>query len=194
MRLRGALFAHTAEYLPHGDTVCAQGITKASVNFTETMVHQKQPDWLIQSNWSRPCSADRPELQRDADQYYTNFVIGSVEYWTSDAVLELSRFLKEYPEGWFHSRWTDQVFFHFGLGMFLGPDFNDYVVDYTDFRCSPRHNCWPSTTPDACDNGGYFLHTKSFGWSDTWNRNVSTESALVRSDLFRSTYVHNCTI
>jgi len=170
---QGAVFAHAGEYHPWGDSSCAPGILDAISNYTEHMkstnpnndvvsdtINRKVPNWN-----RRMCSFDAPEMNRDADQYYGNFIIGSVQYFTSPAVRSFANFLSNYPSGFFRHKWGDQIFWHYAMGIFLGTtgrtrtrtttstmtsnktngdshDFTRYVLDYTDLRCKPNPNCW----------------------------------------------------
>jgi hypothetical protein len=169
MAMKNAVFGHTAEYHPRGSKTCAMGINAAMVNFTETHTHRK----YVQTDlppWNGTLCSIEPEVQRDADQYYTNFIVGRVEFWQSPWILEWSNFLNEYPEGFFKYRWTDQIFWHYAMGLFLR-NFKEYVVDFTTLRCMPNPDCWQSSYNfqrygqsawHNCENGGYFLHPKDY--------------------------------
>jgi hypothetical protein len=194
MTVRGALFAHTAQYPIDLVSPCSHGIVKAIQDFR--LFYQKESTTLSSSWDGRMCSSD-PHLQIDSDRYYTNFIIGRTEYFQDPRVLSLARFLSEYPHGFFEHRWTDQLFFQFALGLFL-VDFQKYVVDYTEFRCAPRTNCWMSalerTQDDStCANGGHFHHTKNNKFASNWNRYLTQPFPPVRSVLpFETKYHHNC--
>ncbi len=201
LNLKGAVFGHTAEYHPHGSKTCTQGIRRAIQSFTaaeETQQDSRTSEWR-----GTPCSSS-PEIEGDFDFYYTNFIIGKTSFWQSPWVLKLSGFLNEYPEGFFTYRWTDQIFWHNAMGLFLR-NYSDFVVDYTTLRCMPDPNCWFSSYnfkrygQDAwhkCDNGGYFLHPKDYVLSaKTPKRNVSTQSRVLHAfsqPLFQSTYRKDC--
>jgi len=200
MKIRGALFAHTAEYLPLGDPVCAKGITNATSSFVTDMNAKRASggsSWLNDSSWSNICSAGIPAMEVDADRYYTNFILGDTRFFQSEPVLELARYLTEFQPGFHRYRWTDQVYYHTALGMFLR-NFSSRVADYTSLRCFAVQNCWVTggwrENIDRCQNGGYFLHTKSFWWSEKWNRNVSSSAAAVRhATPYEIPYTNNCT-
>jgi hypothetical protein len=205
MRVRGALFAHTAEYLPNGDRVCGGNISSAVQSFADDMQEKKNeagdtPSWLKDRTWSGMCSSGVPAMRQDADRYYTNLIVGSTRFFQSEAVLEFARFLTEVQPGFHYFRWTDQAFFHFALGLFLGPDYRIFVADYTALRCFAVRNCWESgywrENMDRCQNEGYFLHTKSFWWADKWNRNASNESLVQSDEPYTKLvhYNHNCSV
>lgn len=201
LKVKGALFGHTAEYHPRGSKTCTKGIHRAIQNFTTN--EQKQQNSRGPAWKGAHCSSS-PEVEGDIDFYYTNFIIGKVSFWQSPWVLKLSRFLSEYPHGFFSYRWTDQIFWHNAMGLFLR-NYSDSVVDYTNLRCMPDPNCWFSSYnfrrygQDAwhkCDNGGYFLHPKDYLLpSKISNRNVSLESRVWNAPsqpLFQSSYKGNC--
>ncbi|KAG7361052.1 glycolipid 2-alpha-mannosyltransferase [Nitzschia inconspicua] len=201
MKRKGAIMGHTAQYHPRGSQTCAKGIHNAVVNFTAS-VHATTTSWK-----QSICSASSPELQWDVDWYYTNFVLFDTRFWQSPWILEFANFLSEYLNGFFSYRWTDQIFWHQAMGLFLS-NYTDYVVDYTNLRCMPSPNCWRSSYDfkkyghDAwhrCDNGGYFLHPKDYRISPTsqikktrplgrllWN------DTSYQQELFESTYQMKC--
>jgi hypothetical protein len=196
MANKNAVFAHTAEYVPKGSKTCAQGIYQAVANFSTTVVATD-----TERGWKGSLCSIVPETQRDTDQYYTNFIIGRVDFWQSPWVLKWSNFLNEYHLGFFTYRWTDQIFWHYAMGLFL-PAFKDYVVDYTDLRCMPLPNCWYSSYNferfgsnawHRCDNGGYFLHTKDSRITKSGVRHKPRAPVWNTSQpLFQSTYKHDC--
>jgi len=181
---RRAVWGHTGEYPDSVVPPCGLGITRA----VQAFLTQRQTGALPLStspsmSTNAACSRDHPNMHKDADLYYTNFVMGKVAFFTSPAVLSFSQFLAEYPQGFFQYRWTDQIFFHFALGLYFEHAFdesNDIVVDYSEFRCAPHANCWMSVhyyNQDRCDNGGIFFHTKaksaptsdsSWTWKEEW--------------------------
>lgn len=185
MKVRGAMFAHTAEYPPHGKSgsaQCAKDIVRAVQDFSHHVVHPSTTtasttyDWNDSLGWTGvPCSTSPESVFRNADRYYTNFIVGRTDFFQSNHVRALGRYLSQYPNGFFRHRWTDQVFWSMALGLWVteydDADIHNHqhvVADYTEFRCAPLRNCWLSahdakTFPDAsnrCDNKGYFLHTK----------------------------------
>jgi hypothetical protein len=183
MKVKGALFAHTAEYPPRaksGSAQCAKDIVTAVQEFSHQheRIHASITTASIDSNTSLgwagvPCTTSPQTVFRNADRYYTNFIVGRTDYFQSKQVRALGNFFAQYPNGFFRHRWTDQVFWSMALGLWVteydDPNHNQQVVaDYTEFRCAPLRNCWLSshdakTFPDAsnrCDNHGYFLHTK----------------------------------
>jgi hypothetical protein len=153
MTIRRAVFGHTGQYPNHVTAPCGRGIVQA--------VH----DYLQQTSGAGiPCSRDHPSLRKDADLYYTNFIIGRTDFFQSPSVLHFARFLAEYPLGYFRYRWTDQIWFHFAMGLQIADNFEQAVADYSEFRCAPHQNCWMTVhyyNHDRCDNGGVFFHTKA---------------------------------
>lgn len=202
MKVKGAVFGHTAEYHPYGSKTCTQGIHRAIQNFTE-MANNQQDDGRT-FGWKGTQCSSSPEIEGDFDFYYSNFIIGKTSFWQSSWVLQFSGFLNEYPQGFFAYRWTDQIFWHNAMGLFL-QNYSDYVVDYTNLRCMPDPNCWFSSYDfrrygqDAwhrCDNGGHFLHPKDYLLSSkTPKKDVSKESRVSKAfsqPLFQSTYKKDC--
>jgi hypothetical protein len=200
MKRKDSYFGHTAEYHPKGSKTCATGIRNAVLNFTQS-VKQTSKQWK-----GAQCTMS-PELEWDVDWYYTNFIVGWVPFWTSDWVLQFSSFLNEFPHGFFSYRWTDQIFWHQAMGLFV-KDYAERVVDYTTLRCMPDPNCWFSSHnfkeygQDAwhrCDNNGYFLHTKDYQISRKNRKNTKPLSSTVvwnhstsNEQLYVSTYQKDC--
>ena len=201
LKQKGAVFAHTAEYT-NGNT-CAMGIQKAIQNYTST-AQKSLP--RIHDGWKGTlCSSSSPQLQKDVDLYYTNLIVGSTEFFQSPWVLEFSNYLNEVKEGFFHYRWTDQIFWHMAMGLFLD-SFEDYVEDYTNLRCMPHPNCWMSSYNfdrygqnawHNCDNGGYFLHPKDYkvpgdAYKQPKTRSSVWNDASRQPPRFQSSYQHDC--
>jgi hypothetical protein len=153
------------------------------------------------------CTTNEPLLEKDRDWFYTNFIIGRVDFWTQPLVLELGAHLSNFQPGFFHYRWTDQVVWPQALGMLVGlwistdstqPQLNPAVVDYTELRCSAETNCWNAVfynklygydAVNACLNGGYFRHTKNpkLNWkngSSTIDQQPWATTKLWKSDRF----------
>jgi hypothetical protein len=157
MTIRRSVFGHTGQYPDHVTAPCGRGIGQAVSDFLH---EQQQPN----SGSNVLCSRDHPALRKDADLYYTNFIIGRTDFFQSPLVLQFARFLAEYPMGYFRYRWTDQIWFHFAMGLQIADNFEQAVVDYSEFRCAPHKNCWMTVhyyNHDRCDNGGVFFHTKA---------------------------------
>jgi hypothetical protein len=53
-------------------------------------------------SWNGTSCSIEQEEQREADQYYTNFIVGRGEFWQSPWILEWFNFLNKYPEGFFN--------------------------------------------------------------------------------------------
>jgi hypothetical protein len=211
MKIKQSYFAHTAEYHPKGSKTCASGIRHAVLNYTMNMNKNGSSKYKQEGQqWKGTHCSHSPELEWDVDLFYTNFIIGWVPFWTSRSVLQFSSFLNEFPVGFFSYRWTDQIFWHQALGLFV-EDYRSRVVDYTTLRCMPRADCWLSSYnfqeygQDAwhrCDNGGYFLHAKDYTISTHFNRHrENTEplsstavwnNSLSNHLLYVSTYQRNC--
>jgi hypothetical protein len=206
MKRKGAIFGHTAEYYPDGDPSCATGLLDAVLNFTTQKQQRQQPSSLPSSWKNQICSATDPAMQKSADLYYCNFIIGNVGYFTSPWVLEFGTFLTNYPDGYFTNKWGDQVFWHFAMGLFV-TSFRQYVADYTDLRCKANPQCWYSSmdvkkygqnATEQCanhDQEGIFVHTKSLDYAMAHS---ITTSAVMTYDLeyqhlFQPLYTWNCT-
>jgi hypothetical protein len=203
MTVRGAVFAHTAKYPNRILTPCADTVATAVQTFgLRQMLKSSDNPW----NWDgHYCSGDHHSLlTTDSDRYYANFIMGRTDFFQSPGPLKLGTFLSdEWTEGFFRHRWGDQAFWHFALGLFLGPDFEAAVADYTEFRCAPETNCWMSAQegkriPDAanlCRNDGAFLHTKDWHrFANQWNRwsSLSKQDLARETKPYRTTYVHDC--
>lgn len=176
LQTRNSLFSHTAALTSTGN-VCADNIVHAVQEFVQAS-----------NDTHQHCDADNPALQHDRDHFYSNFIMGRVDFWTQPRIRRFSRFLSEFPEGFFHYRWTDQIFWAQALGLFVHVDDNT-VVDYAELRCSVEQNCWRAVfnvkiygddSFNRCDNDAYFLHTKNYKFK--WNRTVSHTGALWQSD------------
>ena len=195
---KGSIFAHAAEY-GHGDGSCAPGILPAIDDFVKDMKLQEtnvaNDDQQDITDWKfNICSSHMKEMQRNADQYYSNFMIGSVKYFTSYWVLEFAKYLSEYPKGWFYNKWGDQIFWHYAMGIFV-TNFTNYVEDYTDIRCKPNIDCWYSVfhtqiygdnATEQCDMtpNGIFVHTKNLDLATEYtykNMTSTTFSSLISS-------------
>ena len=175
MKQRRAVVGHTAAFPEGLGTDCAKGIVKAVQEYLDRhnhSIHHDATREIHKESWQgRYCTEkhDTWELATDTDLYYTNFFIGLVEFWTQPAVLDLARYLSEYREGFFRHRWTDQIFWHQAMGLFLKSKKQQHVADYTAFRCSVEPNCWRAVffedlytdSYHRCDNGGYFRHEKN---------------------------------
>jgi hypothetical protein len=210
MSNRNAIFGHTAEYHPKGSKTCAQGIQQAVLNFTEIMQARTAETSTSSTRfssglptWKGSLCTISPETQRDTDQYYTNFIIGKVDFWQSPWVLEFASFLNEFPKGFFAYRWTDQVFWHYAMGLFL-TNFQEFVADYSNLRCMPHPNCWLSSYNfqryglnawHRCDNGGYFVHPKDFNIVGSKKKEPMRHLVWnVSQPLFQSTYQKDCSV
>ena len=212
---RGAIFAHTAEMgnAFGGDTACSTGILEAIDLYVKHHHHHHVPLSANNNNNNNNnnnstnyfCTTHSwPFLKANTDLYYTNFIIGRVAFWTSPQVLSFGKFLSNYPHGFFWHRWTDQIFWHYAMALFV-QDFytSGAVVDYTEFRCSPEVDCWEAVFFDKlyseegspsycqCTNGGLFLHYKDP--TRKWNKTKSV-TTLWRSDteIWNTSYKADC--
>ena len=205
MKRKGAIFGHTAEYLPKGSKTCAQGIQHAVSQFLLQEQNQTsllEDDKLVSGGKGSFCTLSS-KVQRDADAYYTNFIIGKVSFWQSPAVRKFSLFLNEFPKGFFAYRWTDQIFWHNAISLFV-QEADQHVADYTGLRCMPHPSCWLSSYNfkrygknawHRCDNDGYFLHPKDFRIDSSVKRapKAELESNLSQA-LYKSSYQHDCSL
>lgn len=207
MTVRGAVFGHFAKYPDGVNTPCADHVAQAVQQFSRQRKETLASSSLNTTSWDWDgnfCSHEHALLQVDSDRYYGNFLILKTDYFQSPGPLQLGKFLSdEWQDGFFRHRWGDQAYWHFALGLFLGPNFEDAVVDYTEFRCAPEPNCWLSSQegrriPDAanlCNNPrGTFLHTKSWRrFANQWNRWGARSEPLHRGTRpYQTTYVHEC--
>ncbi|KAL3919198.1 MAG: hypothetical protein SGILL_003876 [Bacillariaceae sp.] len=215
MRKKGAVLGHTAEY-PEGDGSCAIGILDAIQNFTTTIAavststqRAAAPTSPLPSWKGTMCSSQAPQVQRDADQYYCNFIIGRVDYFTSPWVLQFANFLSNHPNGFFRQKWGDQIYWHFAMGLFLDGGNNSnsfadkYVVDYTDLRCKANPSCWFSSmdhdryganATEQCNNErGIFVHSKSleYAYQHTIYKKRSTDEIKSAATIDMPQLVHN---
>eukprot|EP00797_Seminavis_robusta_P009385 Sro1679_g290700.2 (474) ;mRNA; r:11030-12451 len=217
MKLRGALFGHTANFARMAPLPCGDEITTAIKAFQLRWLHYEEGDRLAAEElfpfkpkskvtWGGAiCSSNNARMHMDTDYYYSNLIIGRTDYFQREEVRALGRFMTEYPHGFFKYRWTDQSFWHFALGLFVN-DFEggNVVADYTDFRCAPLQNCWWSyfnrdqfpTEMEKCRNGGAFVHSKSTqSWVKEWSQlNVTSCLAIAERPTipYESQYRHEC--
>ena len=207
---RDIVFGHTAQYHPNGSKTCALGIKHVVDQYIEYVAgtqHKAEQDHrqqTVQSKWHGQRCSKSPELMSDVDWYYTNFIIGKVDFWQSREVLQFSNFLNEHPEGFYKHRWTDQIFWHHAMGLFI-EDYEKHVVGYTNLRCMPDPNCWYSSYnlktygADAwhrCDNNGFFLHPKNYYVPASLMKNRAPERLIFNASqpLFHSTYASDCSV
>ena len=205
---RDIVFGHTAQYHPKGSKTCALGIKHVVDQYIEYVagtrngLEHDRRQHTVQSKWNGQRCSNSPELMSDVDWYYTNFIIGKVDFWQSREVLQFSNFLNEHPEGFYKYRWTDQIFWHHAMGLFI-EDYEKHVVGYTNLRCMPDPNCWYSSYnlktygADAwhrCDNNGFFLHPKNYYVPANLTKNRPTGKFIFNTSqpLFHSTYESDC--
>eukprot|EP00980_Cylindrotheca_fusiformis_P031214 scaffold25998_cov122-Cylindrotheca_fusiformis.AAC.7 len=132
MRLRGAVFGHTGEFLPKGFGGCTKNINLAVDSFVQMALMEtktkrsdesaNKPEWTKAASWTGPCSVGVDAFERGKDQYYTNFIFMSVAFFTSQHVRDYGKWMNEFYPGFFRYGWTDQLFFHKVMGLFLGPE------------------------------------------------------------------------
>ena len=197
-RNTGAAYTTTTKATTTTTTVSSSSSSSSSSLEPSLPCERVDTDW-----WPR-------QLRADADLYYTNLLMGSVRFWQQPLVLEFSRFLKQDP-GWWIQRWTDQIFWHYAMGVvfahtdpsetpnrdgFLG---DPYVADYTDLRCMERAGCWRSNEQmlwearraPRCNNGGIFEHTKSIPSFTTPDADLlAIDIAPTLNEPYRTTYVY----
>jgi Glycolipid 2-alpha-mannosyltransferase len=186
LQQRESIFAHTAQLPNRSGRSCADGIVKAVQDF----MTNKSINY---------CASDSKLLKIDRDFYYSNFIIGRVDFWTQPLLLEFSRFLAEYQPGFYHMRWTDQIFWAQAMGLVIGLD---NVVDYSELRCSVETNCWTAVSYvklygdnsyARCDNNAYFRHNKNPHLQ--WNPIPTHNGSLWKSDtkIYQTKYKDDCT-
>ncbi|RNE99280.1 hypothetical protein TraAM80_08278 [Trypanosoma rangeli] len=105
---------------------------------------------FLRSHNTQAVSASQDWWLSDDRTYYTNFVVGSVNFFLQPAVRELTAYLNEYRDGFFKHRWTDQSLLHKVMGVFCGPHEATFSLNWEKLRCSKKR-----TTPDAV-----FYHSK----------------------------------
>lgn len=131
----GAVFAHTG-YIYNG-------------NGCSDELHKAIRDYLA-AQQIQAVSAGQRWWEQDDNVYYSNFVISSMAFHLSSEHLRLAKALTEYPTGFFKYRWTDQSLFHKVFGVFFGPQETDFLLDWTNLRCSKK----------AYRKGAVFYHSK----------------------------------
>ncbi|KAL3938748.1 MAG: hypothetical protein SGBAC_006398 [Bacillariaceae sp.] len=135
MKIRGAIFGHSGEFLPKGFGGCTKNINTVVDSFVQmaSMINASagddKPPWARQATWKLPCSAGVQEFDRGKDQYYTNLVVMLVDFFQSEHVRAFGHWMNEYYPGFFRYGWTDQLFFHKAMGLFLGPEYLDLYSD-----------------------------------------------------------------
>lgn len=129
MSLRGAIFGHSGEFLPKGFGGCTKNINEVVDSFVRMVSTANvsseadaKPSWSRQAIWKAPCSAGVDAFERGKDQYYTNLVVMRVDFFQSEHVRAYGKWMNEYYPGFFRYGWTDQLFFHKAMGLFLGPE------------------------------------------------------------------------
>jgi len=121
----GAIFAHTG--FANNGNGCSRNLHASILNFTDThkikIVSEAEKWW-----------------KDDDAVFYSNFVISSVAFHTSQWPMELARFLNEdVVDGFFRYRWTDQSLFHKVFGVFTGPKLENFTLDWSEFRWHKKH-------------------------------------------------------
>jgi hypothetical protein len=107
---------------------CTSGTKLARCAFEEMARDMaRRTTWAKQINFTGPCSAGVQKF----DQYYMNPIILETKFWQSKPIRHFGKFIYEWYPGFFCNRWSDQMFFQLAMGMFIGPGFQDYVMDYT---------------------------------------------------------------
>jgi hypothetical protein len=196
MKIQDAVFGHTAEF-EKGLSACTKDVKLARYAFEEMARDvDRRPAWAKQINFTGPCSAGVQKFERGVDEYYTNLIILETKFWQSEPVRHFGNFINEWYPGFFRYRWGDQMFFQLAMGMFIGPDFRDYVTDYTELRCTHRTDCWYFWSKFAknrtyCQSGGYFHHGK---FNSEWRRPhvYPNVTAVRRGTPFKNKYVQKC--
>lgn len=136
MAAKKALVAHTGAIFNGGG--CSNSLHKAIIEYYncsfEPISRQPQGSRSTICDDGRIVSASRNWWKQDDGVYYTNFVVYSVHFFLDPQVLELSRYLNEYRDGFFRYRWTDQSLAHKVLGVFAGPDEDSFRLDWSHLR------------------------------------------------------------
>jgi hypothetical protein len=131
MKLRGAIFGHTGEFLPKGFGGCTKNSNLVVDSFVQmaSISREKEnhngtdkPAWARNASWKGPCSAGVDAFERGKDQYYTNVIFMSVDFFQSEHVRAYGKWMNEFYPGYFRYGWTDQLFFQKAMGLFLGPE------------------------------------------------------------------------
>jgi hypothetical protein len=130
MKQRGAVMGHTGEF-PKGLNACNKGIQPVMESFVRKYAQNQNPphsntttttttSW--NRHWKGPCSKGVHAFERGMDQWYTNLVVMDRAFFQSEPVRVYGRWMNEANPGLFKYRWSDQLFFHIAMGMFLGPE------------------------------------------------------------------------
>jgi hypothetical protein len=118
MKQKGAFFGHTGEF-PEGLEPCGRGIQPCMDRFVQEF---QKANWTDGGRWKGPCSKGVVPFDRAVDRYYTNFIVMKTSFFQSQPVRDFGHWMNEYNPGFFKYRWTDQLFFHLVMGLFLGPE------------------------------------------------------------------------
>jgi Glycolipid 2-alpha-mannosyltransferase len=118
MQQKGAFFGHTGEF-PEGLEPCGRGIQPCMDSFVQEF---RNANWTDGGRWKGPCSKGVVPFDRAVDRYYTNFIVMKTSFFQSQPVRDFGHWMNEYNPGFFKYRWTDQLFFHLVMGLFLGPE------------------------------------------------------------------------
>jgi len=142
--MQGMAFAHTSKFCDKGDG--PDGATFKPVK--DEYVHQRG---------IQPASAGHKGFERGNNQYYSNFVVFNMSFFGSPSVVDYASFLHQHSCGFYWAGWTDQVLYASYMGMFLGPNFEDYTLDLSQLRCADDHLCWQQPKSN-CRKNTIFSH------------------------------------
>lgn len=166
MFLRKALFAAAFTWR-HGDASCAENLNECISSFNNAYK-------------TEPCAKNKYLYELEADVYVGNFVAFYVPFFASTRMLVFSEFFANFPDGWSKHRWGDQAFYHKAIGQFVA-DFENYVVDYSQFKCyDGASNAWSTPFDVEKCKDAVFMHEKSDIPVDFWtstliNRFITAE-------------------
>jgi len=142
--MKNMVFAHTSKFCAGGQN--GMGTFKAA------------KDEYVRQRGIQPASAGNKRFERGTDDYYTNLVVFNMSFFGSPAVVDYASFLHHRPCGFYWAGWGNQMLYSSFMGMFLGPNFEDYTLDLSELRCADSKQCWATPKEPHCPPNSIFHH------------------------------------
>ena len=105
----------------------------------------------------------------------------NTRFFGSTEVHAFSAYLHEMTTGFFTNRWTDQMWPHMALGMFLRDAYTQFVVDYSYLRCSSNKK--PVLPHDPIPAGTKYCFASPSDKNDLNESCLRTGSAFTHGEL-----------